>query len=165
MWGQPDAGGDMLQVVNGFYRASRGTYAQFGLPLPYPERVIDTVLAHVRTQRYFARDRQNACNVLDVTHPLWLAGRQTDYRRDDVLEIAGSLLSDAIGHWTDGQGFGFQAPSAAAASVAATAPGLQGTEMWLAIIWLLADILGVAGELGYRPRGVHRPEPALELIS
>lgn len=166
MWGQPDApvdGGDMLQVVNGFYRASRGTYAQFGLPLPYPEQVIDTVLAHVRTQRYFAPERQNACNVLDVIHPLWLAARQRDYRRDDVIKLAGSLLDNALGHWTDDQGFGFQAPSTAASSVVATTPGLQGTEMWLAIIWLLADVLGIAGELGYRPRGVHRPEPALSL--
>jgi acetyltransferase-like isoleucine patch superfamily enzyme len=162
MWGQP-ADADMLQVVNGFYRASRGTYAQFGLPLPYPERVIDTVLAHVRSQRYFARERQNACNVLDVIHPLWLAGRQTDYRTDDVTRIAASLLNDAIGHWTKDQGFGFQAPNGAAASATATTPGLQGTEMWLAIIWLLSDVLGLAGELGYRPRGVHRPEPALSL--
>uniref|UniRef100_UPI003571781E acyltransferase n=1 Tax=Microlunatus endophyticus TaxID=1716077 RepID=UPI003571781E len=166
MWGRPDGptdGGDMLQVVNGFYRASRGTYAQFGLPLPYPERVIDTVLAHVRTQRYFAPERQNACNVLDVIHPLWLAGRQTDYRHDDVTRVAGSLLDNALGHWTDGQGFGFQAPSANATSAVATTPGLQGTEMWLAILWLLADTVGIASELGYRPRGVHRPEPALSL--
>ena len=32
--------------------------------------------------------------------------------------------------------------------------------MWLAIIWLLADLAGVADRLGYRPRGVHRPEAA-----
>jgi hypothetical protein len=32
--------------------------------------------------------------------------------------------------------------------------------MWLAIIWLLADALGLADVLGYRPRGIHRPEPA-----
>jgi hypothetical protein len=78
-----------------------------------------------------------------------------------VIRIAGSLLDNALGHWTDGQGFGFQSPSATASSAVATTPGLQGTEMWLAIIWLLADVLGIAGELGYRPRGVHRPEPAL----
>jgi hypothetical protein len=30
-------------------------------------------------------------------------------------------------------------------------------------VWLLADTVGLAGELGYRPRGVHRPEPAVEL--
>jgi hypothetical protein len=162
MWGTPDDQG-MLQVVNGFYRASRGTYAQFGLPLPYPERVIDTVLAHAAVQRFFAPDRQNACNVLDVIHPLWLAARQTDYRRDDLVRLAESLLTDALGHWTDGQGFGFQAPSPRAGAGTPTTPGLQGTEMWLSIVWLLADTVGLAGELGYRPRGVHRPEPAVEL--
>ena len=161
MWGEPD-GQDLLQVVNGFYRASRGTYAQFGQPLPQPERVIDTVLTHARVQRHFAPERQNACNVLDVIHPLWLAGRQTDYRRDDVNKLAGSLLSDALKNWIPEQGFGFQAPSPAAASLEATTPGLQGTEMWLSIIWLLADTVGLAGQLGYRPRGVHKPEPALQ---
>jgi hypothetical protein len=162
MWGKPD-GSDLLQVVNGFYRASRGTYAQFGQPLPYPERVVDTVLAHARGQRYVAPERQNACNILDIIHPLWLAGRQTDHRRDEVLALARKLLSDALGHWTPGQGFGFQAPSADAASADATVPGLQGTEMWLSIIWLLSDTLGLSSQLGYRPRGVHRPEPAARL--
>lgn len=162
MWGDTDDG-DMLQVVNGFYRASRGTFAQFGLPLPYPDRVIDTVLAHAAQERYFAPDRQNACNVLDIIHPLWLAGRQTDHRRTEVTGLAERLLGDAISCWRAGQGFSFQAPGPQTASVEATVPGLQGTEMWLAIIWLLADTVGVAGELGYRPRGVHRPEPALSL--
>ncbi|MBP2265850.1 hypothetical protein J3A64_001314 [Pseudarthrobacter sp. PvP004] len=32
--------------------------------------------------------------------------------------------------------------------------------MWLAIVWYLADLLGNAEALGYRPQGVHRPEPA-----
>jgi hypothetical protein len=32
--------------------------------------------------------------------------------------------------------------------------------MWLAIIWLLADLTGGYDLLGYRPHGVHRPEPA-----
>lgn len=44
--------------------------------------------------------------------------------------------------------------------LAETEPGLQGTEMWLAIAWYLADLLGVSDALGYRPRGVHRPEPS-----
>lgn len=35
--------------------------------------------------------------------------------------------------------------------------------MWLAILWYLADLAGVADALGYRPRGVHRPEPAATL--
>lgn len=163
MWGTGGHDGDLLQVVNGFYRASRGTFAQFGLPLPYPERVIDTVLEHVTEQRYFAPHRQNACNVLDVAHPLWLAGRQTGHRHHEVVTVARNLLSDALEHWTDGQGFGFQAPHPTTGALSDTHPGLQGTEMWLAIIWLLADLAGLSQLLGYRPRGVHRVEPAVRL--
>ncbi|GAA2100375.1 hypothetical protein GCM10009841_15010 [Microlunatus panaciterrae] len=163
MWGTPGPDDGLLQVVNGFYRASRGTFAQFDLPLPYPERVIDTVLEHTRSQRFFAPHRQNACNVLDVAHPLWLAGRQTGYRSDEITQTARTLLADALGHWTDGAGFGFQAPHPSTAALAETEPGLQGTEMWLAIIWLLADLAGLSAAVGYRPRGVHRPEPALRL--
>jgi hypothetical protein len=32
--------------------------------------------------------------------------------------------------------------------------------MWLAIVWILADLQGISSVLGYRPGGVHRPEPA-----
>ena len=153
-----------MQLVNGFYRASRGSYAQFGVPLAYPERVIDTVLRHARDARFFARDRQNACNVLDVAHPLWLAGRDRDYRRAEIQALARVLLRDAISHWQPGLGFGFAAPSGTGRDVAAETPGLQGTEMWLAIVWLLADLAGVSRHLGYRPAGIHRPEPAELLL-
>lgn len=158
MWGLPRPTDGLLQIVNGFYRASRGTFAQFDLPVPYPERVIDTVLEHARDVRYTRLERQNACNILDIAHPLWLT-RQTGHRSDEVITLARRLLTDALGHWTDRQGFGFRAPHPTTAGLAATAPGLQGTEMWLAIIWYLADLIGLADSLGYRPRGVHRPEP------
>ncbi|WP_432503323.1 acyltransferase [Kineococcus arenarius] len=152
MWGAPPPGDGARQLVNGFYRASRGTYAQFGLPLPHPVRVVDTVLAHAADPRWFAREVQDACNVLDVAHPLWLAGRQTAHRREEVVALARRLLADALGHWREGRGFAFRA---------GRTPGLQGTEMWLAIVWLLADLAGLSDLLGYRPRGVHRPEPAM----
>ena len=54
-------------------------------------------------------------------------------------------------------------PERATSAVPVTTPGLQGTEMWLALIWLRADLLGIAGQLGYRPRGVHRPETAARI--
>ena len=76
MWSRPDTKQRWLQPVNGFYRLTRGTYAQFGLPLPYPEQAVDTVLSQSRDPEYFADDRGNACNVLDVIHPLWLTGKQ-----------------------------------------------------------------------------------------
>ncbi|MEE1801945.1 acyltransferase [Streptomyces sp. JV176] len=160
MWGEaPSPAGGRLQLVNGYYRLTRGSFAQFGLAVPYPERVVDTVLDHSRDPRWFAAGRENACNVLDVAHPLWLAGRQTGHRAAEVRAWAEEQLTRALGRWRDGAGFGF-GPAGEGGAGPGREPGLQGTEMWLAIIWLLADLVGVADRLGYRPRGVHRPEPA-----
>ncbi|MEV0996001.1 acyltransferase [Nonomuraea sp. NPDC050202] len=158
MWGEPDNDSGWLMVVNGFYRLTRGTFAQFGMPLPYPERAVDTVLAQARDPRYFGPDTGNACNVLDVIHPLWLLGRQTPHRRAEGEAWAREHLARALGGWHDGAGLSF---ALSGGSGAARTPGLQGTEMWLAIIWLLADYLGISDTLGYRPRGIHRPEPAI----
>lgn len=162
MWGSATRDRGLLPVVNGFYRASRGTFAQFGVPLSHPEAVVDTILGHVRDPRWFAPGARNACNVLDVAHPLWLT-RGTGHRSAEVQEVAARLLSAALPMWVPGAGFSFREPSETTRGSAETEPGLQGTEMWLAIVWYLADILGIAEALGYRPRGVHRPEPAAEL--
>ncbi|MFJ8051783.1 acyltransferase [Streptomyces luteogriseus] len=158
MWGSPTREAGRLQMVNGYYRLTRGSFAQFDLPVPYAERVIDTVLDHARDPRHFAPGRENACNVLDVIHPLWLCARQTGHRREEARSWAASQLTAALGRWHPGGGFAF-GPTADG-SGPGREPGLQGTEMWLAIVWLLADVVGVADALGYRPRGIHRPEPA-----
>ena len=42
-------------------------------------------------------------------------------------------------------------------------PGLQGTEMWLSIIYIAADYLGLENHLNYKPKGVHRTEIAYPL--
>ncbi|WP_290371140.1 acyltransferase [Ruania halotolerans] len=154
MWGQAHASDGLRQPVNGFYRLTRGTFAQFGLGLPEPERAIDTTLAHTKDQRRFGPGRATACDVLDIAHPLWLAGQQTDHRRAEVRAWAAAQVPSLAAAWRPGQGFGFAQREDV---VDKAAPGLQGTEMWLAISWYLADLLGGAGGLGYEPRGVHRP--------
>ncbi|NEC85286.1 DapH/DapD/GlmU-related protein [Streptomyces sp. SID12501] len=163
MWGSPSATAGRLQVVNGYYRLTRGSFAQFGMPVPHPEQVVDAVLDHSRDARYFGAGRENACNVLDVAHPLWLCTRQLGgrgggddtYRAAEIRAWAERRLTAALATWQDGKGFGFGPGTAGPGPE----PGLQGTEMWLAIIWLLADLVGRSDRLGYRPRGVHRPEP------
>lgn len=166
MWGSPSAEEGRLQVVNGYYRLTRGSFAQFGLPVPYPERVVDAVLDHARDARHFGPGRENACNVLDVAHPLWLCtqqlGRGADgYRSGEIHDWAERQLTTVLPRWQDGRGFGFGPGDAGPGPE----PGLQGTEMWLAIVWYLADLLGRSGELGYRPRGIHLPEPARQGIA
>ncbi|SDO26449.1 Acetyltransferase (isoleucine patch superfamily) [Microbacterium sp. ru370.1] len=151
MWGHPGVDGDLRLLVNGFYRAARGTLAQIGLDVSHPEAVIDTVLRHARDDRWMRPDRRDACTVLDIAHPLWLT-RATGYRRDEVRTLAAELLRHALTGWHADAGISFR--------LDAGEPGLQGTEMWLAIIWYLADLLECSDALGYRPRGVHRPEPA-----
>jgi hypothetical protein len=151
MWGSPHRQWGWLMPVNGFYRLTRGTYAQFGEPLPHPEAAIDTVTAHGRDHGWFVERERSACNVLDVVHPLWLCARQTDHRRSELRDVVAGMLADAVRRWEPGAGFAFEP---------GTPPGLQGTEMWLSIVWLMADLLGESDGLPWRPRGVHRLEPA-----
>lgn len=157
LWGEPADGDDWLQPVNGFYRLTRGAHAQFGVPLPYPEVTVDTLLAHGADPRYFGADRGNACNVLDVVHPLWLCGKQTTHRREEAMSWAGKHVRRAIGGWVDGQGFSFELERG---DEPGRRPSLQGTEMWLSIIYLLAVVRGESQALGYTPQGVHRLDPA-----
>jgi hypothetical protein len=152
MWGQVDPGDwGWLMPVNGFYRLTRGTYAQYDLPLPHPEAAIDTVAGHCRANGWFVERNRSACNVLDVVHPFWLAAKQTDHRRAELRDALAAMLDDTCTRWVDGEGFAFSPDQA---------PGLQGTEMWLSIVHLLADHLGESDGLSWRPRGVHRLEPA-----
>jgi len=158
VWGSPTKNDKWLHPVNGFYRLTRGTYAQFGLPLPNPVEAIDTILAHTRNPDFFAADRGNACNVLDIIHPLWLCRKQTAHRAEEIKAVALFHWKRAMSKWVDGQGFSFELEQG---STSGTQSGLQGTEMWLSIVYLMADLLGIVPALGYRPRGVHRPEVAL----
>ncbi len=151
LWGKPTHDEGLLQPVNGFYRATRGTYAQFGLPIPYPEAMINSVLANYRAHDGFDGAKHTACNLLDTIHPLWLALRQTDHRRAEAEAVAEAVVTTAPYRWHDGAGFAF---------ANGQERGLQGTEMWLSTVYLAADILQLSDRLGFKPRGVHRPEPA-----
>jgi acetyltransferase-like isoleucine patch superfamily enzyme len=155
LWGEPTASEEWLQPVNGFYRLTRGTYAQFGVVLPHPESAIDTVLRHSTNEAFFAPRNLNACNVLDVVHPLWLCGKQTDHRRDEARAWARSQIDTLLGAWHDDRGFAFELENGA--------PSLQGTEMWLSILYLLASVCDHGDSLTYEPNGVHRTDVALPL--
>ncbi len=160
LWGKPTKKEKWLQPVNGFYRLTRGTYAQFGVPVPFPVEAIDTILAHTRNTDFFREDAGTACNVLDIIHPLWLCRKQTSHRADEIRAVALFHWKRALSKWVDGRGFSFELEQG---DTPKSQPGLMGTEMWLSIVYLLAEVLGVAENLGYRPKGVHRTEVAFPL--
>jgi acetyltransferase-like isoleucine patch superfamily enzyme len=163
MWTAPRLSDGMLEVVNGYYRAIRGSFAQYGLPVPYPERVIDAVLDHARDERHFGPGRTTACNALDIAHPLWIAAKQTSHRAAEVTALAQQMATETIARWQPREGFAFRVAPLGGPKTHEHRPGLQGTEMWAATLWYLADLAGASESLGYRPAGVHRPEPAFDL--
>jgi hypothetical protein len=117
------------------------------VPVPQPERAIDTVLLNYRNYAGFSGETYTACNLLDTIHPLWLCGRQTDHRHAEAEAIARAVIGRAADRWVAGQGFPF---------ADGQAPSLQGTEMWLSVLHLAADMLGLADRFAFVPRGVHR---------
>ncbi len=149
LWGSPTADEGLLQPVNGFYRLTRGTYAQFGVAVPQPEAAIDSVLLNHRNYGGFSGPTYTACNLLDTIHPLLLCLMQTDHRRAEAEEIARRVIARAGERWVDGEGFAF---------ADGQAPGLQGTEMWLSVVHLAAKLLGEDDAFIFVPRGVHRTE-------
>lgn len=150
LWGAATEEEGLLQPVNGFYRLTRGTYAQFGVAVPRPEAAIDSVLLNHRNYAGFSGPTYTACNLLDTIHPLLLCLGQTDHRRAEAEQIARSVIARAGERWVDGEGFAFADGQQA---------GLQGTEMWLSVVHLSAKLLGEADAFAFVPRGVHRTEP------
>lgn len=147
LWGEATVKEGLLQPVNGFYRLTRGTYAQFDLPVPYPEAAIDSVLTSYEDYERFHGASFNACNLLDTIHPLLLCGLQTEHRKEEARKIATDLLGRLERRWVENEGYPFSEPDR---------PGLQGTEMWLSVIWLCARLLGKDKALSFEPKGVHR---------
>lgn len=151
LWGSSPEG--LREPVNGAYRLVRGTLAQWGLQVGGQGPLIGSVLTRAE-EVVDARDA-TACDALDVVHLLrWARDSGSEHRRPEVEEVARTVLDTAISAWVPGRGIPFDPR---------LEPSLQGTEMWLAIAWYAADLLGAADALGYRPSGVHRPEPGLRL--
>lgn len=150
LWGGNMANG-FLQPVNGTYRIVRGAYASRGFSFANPLTTIDTLLEH-GASRWLEGDQENACNTLDVVYLLWWCSRDSDHRQGEIRRFASEHLQRVVRRWSTRSGFGFSATGEQ------SPPGLQGTEMWLSIIYYLARLLGI-DDIGFRPAGVHKPGP------
>ncbi|WP_454296481.1 hypothetical protein [Salana multivorans] len=159
LWGSRTVEG-LREAVNGTYRLVRGTLAPWGVALGGGDVVGDSVLRHVRDG---GLDRATACDALDVAYLLWWARPSArEYRAAEVAETARRILELALAAWSTGDGAG--APFAPlgtemvlVSGAEPTRPSLQGSEMWAALAWYAADLLGCADALGYTLRGIHRP--------
>jgi acetyltransferase-like isoleucine patch superfamily enzyme len=140
---------ELGDAVNGTFRLVRGTFAQWDIPLAGADRLTASLLR--RAEQVLGSPDATACDVLDVVHPLHLvraARPDLPHRPVDVVAVA--VLDLIVARWVPGRGVAF-GPG--------REPSLQGTEMWLAIAWYAADLVGLADALAYRPSGVHRPGP------
>ncbi|WP_019612882.1 acyltransferase [Psychromonas ossibalaenae] len=147
MWASANQESQWLKAVNGFYRLTRGSYAQFSQPLPYPESSIDTILCHSRINGHFLRNNITACNVLDIIHPLCQSALQTDYRQSEIKALFEQQIPAITERWQNNQGFAFSPDQTAS---------LQGTEMWMSILATAAEYLGMQEELQFTPKGIHQ---------
>lgn len=138
LWGE----GDMNLRVNGYYRLTRGSFDQFKLKPHYVKEAVDTILCYAKEKGVPV----NACDALDIIHPLYFAKGFTSYRKSEGEAWCVRMLPKFLEMWTD-EGFPFSCGGE---------PSLKGTEMWLSIIYLMCDYLGLAHLLGYEPKGVHR---------
>lgn len=147
LWSGRQRAQGWLQPVNGCYRLTRGSSAQYGLRVPHPESTIDTVLAHCRFHEDFMTRGTHACNVLDALHAPWLCGRARAPRREEARAFARRRIDAIVARWLPGAGL---APAAGGVA------SLHDTEMWLAALFTAAALLGADEACGCAPRGIHR---------
>jgi acetyltransferase-like isoleucine patch superfamily enzyme len=146
LWGDDTIEQGWLQPINGFYRLTRGSYAQFKKPLPYPVQAINTIMTHIQNFEFLKGKNFTACNILDVVHPLWLCAKQTDHRKDEIRLFMEKILEVILTNYIPKKGFGFTPQDQ---------PSLKGTEMWASIVYIACDYLGLEKLLSYQPKGIH----------
>ena len=66
-----------------------------------------------------------------------------------MKELAVVWINRIIEKWVSGNGFAFVLSDL-------ENPSLMGTEMWLSILYIMCDYLGIEHLLNFSPKGVHR---------
>lgn len=138
LWGE----GDINLRVNGFYRLTRGTYDQFEYKADYMKNAMDTLLDYTKKKGV----PKNACDALDIIHPMYFIGKFTSYGRGECEQWCIEMLPVFMKEMNE-EGFPFEFGGESS---------LKGSEMWLSVIYLMCDYLSLGELLGYSPKGVHR---------
>lgn len=90
-WSDDSAGIPLHNLVNGIFKIWITTIPAAGLPVQYPEKVIDLCIRAIREDRFVCAST-DACNIFDVALVLDTALRFCDHRRDEVAELAFAAL-------------------------------------------------------------------------
>lgn len=144
LWGSED---DLHLAVNGFYRLARGSYAQFGVAIPQQEKILDSILRHSTA----IEENGTACDVLDVIWPLWVLQKSlSGTQKAQAVQWAEKQLERIFAAWQENKGFSFELSKEYSST-------LQGTEMWLSILWYLCDFIKAGSMDEFSPKGVHFP--------
>ena len=144
LFGHYDNYDERLYAVNGFYRLDRGC-SLFEKEFKKANSLIDTLINHYWYFDEFNNTHFNACNLLDTIYPLMK--HSNGYRLDEIRYISSRIIYKIIPNYGENRGFGFDHKKL---------PSLQGTEMFLSILYYCAKILEIEDCFVYLPLGIHK---------
>ena len=143
-------------LINGIFKVWIQAIPRTGLPVQYPDRVIDLCVRGMRESPALSK-QADACSIFDVALVLDTALRFTEHRRDEVAELAAAYLpkyepfcrpDGALSYGADGSlavhGKLALAPVTDQSDAAGTAIHVNGLS-------LLCSLCGLRDELGWTP--------------
>ena len=122
---------DRLDCVNGFTASPEEAMPSSGALFQTAKRPLIRFLSTT----YLFEEKRTSCNVLDVIHPLWLC-RNRQFCSTEGMEWAVQWIDPDLKNWDTGKGF--------LSTCCFDNLTLMGTEMWLSILYLLCDYVGLA---------------------
>lgn len=135
------------QLINGAMKVITG-YAYLNLPFAYPERLIDFALS--------LQNDHDACHHADLIYVLHQCARLTDYRREDIQQVAAQRLAAIMAFRKPDGAFSFREHSAgtnyygAPMSVGKPVSDIHGTTLFTWTAVMIADLLELRETLGWK---------------
>jgi hypothetical protein len=155
-WSDGSSGIPLHQLVNGIFKVWIQAIPSAGLPVQYPEQVVDLCIRAIREDPTVSAT-EDACSIFDVALVLDTALRFSDHRRDEVAELAAACLpafasvvrdDGAFSYHPHGSLLSHGGLSLGPATMQSDAPG---TAINCSAIGLLANLCGLRDELGWTP--------------
>ena len=142
LWGAR-VDGVLTNAVNGAFHIIRGSYGLLHVPVPRPERMIDSALDSVVVDPHFLPHKGDGCHDLDAIYVLYHASRSTAHRRDKIREWLRSRLPTLWEHQMADGGFSFHVGRSRGGwhSDGSAEGDMTGTIMYLGMLKMAAQLL------------------------